>query len=125
MANPHVQAAVYYSKVLVSNNYLGLGVNYEEKFFILFPWINTKHGGTNSIFDIPVYGGVGAVLSMGYLMFMVAKRTITRLEAGIDGTTPYAIGATSALGGLWVAAVLLGSPIVVYQFWILMAVALI
>lgn len=124
MENPHVQAAVYYSGLLLSN-YLGLGVNYEKKFFIVFPWINSEHHGPNSILDVPVYGGVGAVLSLGYLMFLVARRAGERHRTGTDGAVPYAIGTTAALGGLWTASILLGSPIFDYQFWILTAIALI
>lgn len=123
MENPHVQAAILYGELLPTN-YLGLGVNYEEKFFLYFPWINIPHAGTNSILDIPIYGGVGAVLSIGYLMMLVARKTRNRLETEPDETLPYGIGATAAFVGAWVAAVLLGSPIFDYQFWIVTALAL-
>jgi hypothetical protein len=123
MENPHVQAAVYYSELL-SSNYLGLGLNYEKKFFIVFPWINRNHHGTNSILDIPVYGGVGAVLSLGYLALLVARNIREKQRAETDETTPYAIAAAAALGGIWVAAIFLGSPIFDYQFWIITAIAL-
>jgi hypothetical protein len=122
MENPHVQAAVLYAELLPTN-YLGLGVNYEEKFFLYFPWINVPHAGTNSILDIPIYGGVGAVLSIGYLMVLVARKTRDRLEKP-EETLPYGIGATAAFAGAWVAAVLLGSPIFDYQLWIVTALAL-
>jgi hypothetical protein len=123
MENPHVQAAVLYAELLPTN-YLGLGVNYEDKFFLYFPWANVWHAGTNSILDIPIYGGVGAVLSIGYLMVLVARKTRDRLESKPDERLPYGIGATAAFGGAWVAAVLLGSPIFDYQFWIMTSLAL-
>ncbi|HLW59036.1 MAG TPA: hypothetical protein VKV57_03825 [bacterium] len=121
--NPHVQAAAYYAQLL-STNSLGFGVNYGEKFFIYFPWINRNHQGANSILDVPVYGGIGAVLSVAYLMFLVARRIKEHLAAEADETTSYGLAAAAALGGLWVAAILLGSPIFDYQFWIVSAIAL-
>jgi hypothetical protein len=123
MENPHVQAAVLYLQLLPTN-YLGLGVNYDEKFFLYFPWIDKKHQGPNSILDIPVYGGVGAVLTVGYLMLLVARKAQDRLHQAPDETLPYAMGAAAAFGGLWIAAILLGSPIFDYQFWIVTAIAL-
>jgi hypothetical protein len=124
MESPHIQAAILYAQLLPANP-LGIGVNYEEKFYVDFPWINRLHHGTNSILDIPVYGGVGAVLSVGYVTFLVAKKTRDRLIGGPDETLPYAIGAAASFGGLWIAAILLGSPIFDYQFWIITAIALI
>jgi len=123
LENPHVQAAILYAQLLPSNP-LGLGVNYEEKFFVYFPWINGLHHGTNSILDIPIYGGVGAVLSVGYLMLLVARKSRDRSKHGADDALPYANGAAAALAGLWVAATLLGSPIFDYQFWVVTAIAL-
>jgi hypothetical protein len=123
MENPHVQAAILYLELLPTN-VGGLGVNYEEKFFLYFPWINNRHHGTNSILDIPIYGGVGAVLSIGYLMFLIARTTRDRLNKEPNENFPYAIGAAAAFWGLWIAAILLGSPIFDYQFWIVTAIAL-
>jgi len=123
MESPHVQAAILYSGILPANP-LGIGVNYEEKFYLYFPWINQLHAGPNSILDIAVYGGVGAVLSVVYLMLLVARKTRDRLTGKPEETFPYAVGAAAAFGGLWVAAILLGSPIFNYQFWIVTAIAL-
>jgi hypothetical protein len=123
MENPHVQAAALYSQVLPDNP-LGLGVNYIEKFFLYFPWIDTKRQGSNSILDVPIYGGVGAVFAVAYLMLVVAQKTLSRVRKAPDENLPYAVAATSAFGGLWIAAILLGSPIFDYQFWIVTALAL-
>jgi hypothetical protein len=123
LENPHIQAAILYGELLPSNP-LGLGVNYEEKFFVYFPWINGRHHGTNSVLDMPIYGGVGAVLSVGYLMLLVVRKSRNRLNQDVDDPLPCANGAAAALAGLWVAAILLGSPIFDYQFWIVTAIAL-
>jgi hypothetical protein len=123
LENPHVQAAILYAELLPSNP-LGLGVNYVEKFFVYFPWINGQHHGTNSILDIPIYGGIGAVLSAGCLMLLVARKSRDRSHQDIDDALPYANGTAAAFLGLWVAAILLGSPIFDYQFWIVTAIAL-
>ena len=123
LRNPHVQAALLYLQLLPTNP-LGLGVNYEEKFFIYFSWSGTKHHGTNSILDIPVYGGIGGVLSIGYIGVLVAKNARARLTTAPDDALPYTTGAVAAFAGLWAAAVLLGSPLFDYQLWIVTAIAL-
>ncbi len=123
MENPHVQAAALYSQLLPDNP-LGLGVNYIGKFFLYFPWIDAKRQGSNSILDIPIYGGVGAAFAVGYLTLLVARKTQERLHKAQDENLPYAVAAASAFGGLWIAAILLGSPIFDYQFWIVTALAL-
>ena len=117
-----MSAIRYYSHVL-STNYLGLGLNYETKFTVLDPPTGTRHGA-NTILDLPVYGGVGAVLSVAYLALLVGRRTKRNLRLAIDENVPYSMGAVTALAGLWVAALLVGSPLFDYQFWILTAIAL-
>ncbi len=112
----------YYSKLL-STNYLGLGVNYESKFTVYHAPTRTYHG-TNTILDLPVYGGVGAVLSMGYLALLVGRRTKRNLALAVGDDVPYTIAAVTALAGLWGAAFLVGSPLFDYQFWILTAIVL-
>jgi hypothetical protein len=123
MENPHIQAAILYAQLLRINP-LGLGVNYDQKFFLYFPWINGKHHGTNSILDVPIYGGVCAVLAVALLIFRVTARTAARLRGEPDDEACCAVGATVAFAGIWVAAVFLGSPIFDYQFWIVSALAL-
>ncbi len=117
-----MSAIRYYSHVL-STDYLGLGLNYETKFTVLDPPTGTRHGA-NTILDLPIYGGVGAVLSVAYLALLVGRRTKLNLRLAINDNVPYTIGAVTALGGLWVAAFLVGSPLFDYQFWILTAIAL-
>jgi len=112
----------YYSKLL-STNYLGLGVNYESKFTVYHAPTRTYHG-TNTILDLPVYGGVGAVLSVAYLALLVGRRTKRNLATAVDDDVPYTIAAVTALAGLWGAAFLVGSPLFDYQFWILTAIVL-
>jgi hypothetical protein len=57
-------------------------------------------------------------------MVLVARKTRDRLATAPDETLPYGIGTTAAFGGAWVAAVLLGSPMFDYQFWIVTALTL-
>ena len=80
--------------------------------------------GANTILDLPLYGGVGAVLSVAYLAYLVVRRTKQTLTSAKDDNARYAIGAVTALGGLWGVAFLVGSPLFDYQFWILTAIAL-
>lgn len=115
--------AVRYYTGLLSTNYLGLGLNYESKFTIYHAPTGTRQGA-NTILDLPIYGGVGAVLSVAYLAFLIGRRTKQKLKLGVDENVRYTIGAVTALGGLWSAAVLVGSPLFDYQFWILTAIAL-
>jgi hypothetical protein len=112
----------YYSQLL-STNYFGLGLNFESKFTVYHPPTRTWQG-PNTILDLPLYGGVGAVLSVAYLAFLVGRKTKERLTPTGDENVRYTIGAVIALGGLWSAAVLVGSPLFDYQFWILTAMAL-
>ena len=112
----------YYSKLL-SANYLGVGLNFESRFTAYHPPSRT-YQGPNTILDLPLYGGIGGVLSVAYLAFLIARRTAQRLTQAVDENPRYAIGAVTALGGLWGAAFLVGSPLFDYQFWILTAIAL-
>ena len=112
----------YYSKLL-STNYWGFGVNFETKFTFDDPETGIRHG-PNTILDLPIYGGVGLVASMGYLAWLIARRTKRTLTSAIDENVPYTVAAVTALVGLWVAALLVGSPLFDYQFWILTAIAL-
>ncbi len=112
----------YYAKLL-STNPLGVGVNYESKFTVYHPPTRTYHGA-NTILDLPLYGGVGAVLSVAYLAVLVARKTGRTLADTQDANAPYTIAAVTALWGLWGVAVLVGSPLFDYQFWILTAIVL-
>jgi hypothetical protein len=112
----------YYSRLL-STNYLGVGLNFESKFTVYHPPSKT-YQGANTILDLPLYGGVGAVLSVAYLAFLVIRRTGHTLTSAMDEHARYTIGAVTALGGLWGVAFLVGSPLFDYQFWILTAIAL-
>ena len=116
-------SAIHYYAQVLSTNLLGLGLNYETKFTVKDPETGIRHG-PNTILDLPVYGGVGAVLSVAYLALLVGRRTKRNLALAVDENVPYTIGAVAALGGLWGAAVLVGSPLFDYQFWILTAIAL-
>jgi hypothetical protein len=111
-----------YAKLL-STNVLGLGVNYESKFTVYHAPTRTYHG-PNTILDLPVYGGVGAVVSVAYLALLVGRKTRRTLVMAVDADAPYTIAAVTALGGLWGVAVLVGSPLFDYQFWILTAIVL-
>jgi hypothetical protein len=115
--------AIRYYTGLLSTNYLGLGLNYESKFTVYDAPTRIRNGA-NTILDLPIYGGVGAVLSVVYLAFLVGRRTKQKLTVTIDENVRYTIGAVTALGGLWSAAVLVGSPLFDYPFWILTAIAL-
>jgi hypothetical protein len=112
----------YYAKLL-STNVLGLGVNYESKFTVYHAPTRTYHG-TNTILDLPVYGGVGAVLSVAYLALLIGRKTRRTMAMPVDANAPYTMAAVTALGGLWGVAVLVGSPLFDYQFWILTAIVL-
>ena len=116
-------AGIRYYSTLLAANYWGLGLNYETKFAMENAPTKTREG-TNTILDIPVYGGIGAVLSLAYLGVLIAKRTRRNLSQPVDENVPYTMGAVIALAGLWVAACLVGSPLFDYQFWILAAIAL-
>jgi hypothetical protein len=116
-------AGIRYYSELLSTNYLGLGLNYETKFATYDPSTGAREGA-NTILDLPVYGGVGAVLSLAYLAVLIGRRTKHNLALPIDENVGYAMGAVTALGGLWGVAFLVGSPLFDYQFWILTAIAL-
>lgn len=120
--DPHIVAAGYYSRLLPTHPF-GLGVNFETRFLVHVPSTG-ELAGTNTILDIPVYGGIGAIVSLGYLGFRVVSTMRRKLVVGDEPHLHYAIGAVAALSGLWIAAIPLGSPIFDYQFWILLAIAL-
>ena len=115
--------AIRYYARLLSTNPLGLGVNYESKFTVYHAPTRTYHGA-NTILDLPLYGGVGAVLSVAYLAVLVGRKTRRTLADTLDANAPYTIAAVTALAGLWGVAVLVGSPLFDYQFWILTAIVL-
>lgn len=115
--------AIRYYVKLLSTNYLGLGLNYESRFTVYHAPTRTYHG-TNTILDLPVYGGIGAVLSIAYLALLVWRRTGQTLAVAVDENVPYTLAAVTALGGLWGTAILVGSPLFDYQFWILTAIVL-
>ncbi len=126
LTNPTEQVRVitvrYYLHVL-SANYFGLGLNYDRKFLAYVPRFGEYHG-VNTILDIPVYGGVGAVFSLCLFLLMITRNVRRRLIMPPTEDTIYVIGAATALAALWTAAVGLGSPLFGYHFWVLAAVAL-
>src|SRR5260370_4790314 len=88
----------YYSKLL-STNYLGVGLNFESKFTVYHPPSKT-YQGANTILDLPLYGGVGAVLSVAYLAFLVIRRTRQTLTSATYDNARYTLRPATTLVGL-------------------------
>lgn len=118
---PHLWAAGKVAEKLAEhlNFLLGLGLNYERN-DVTAP--DGARYGLNSIIDIPAYGGIGAVLSIIALLFMLGRRMWSALQASSEEIArPYIVAAGVALCGLWTAAVFIGSPLFNYLFWVLAA----
>lgn len=106
---------------------LGLGINYEYKFSLLiFSGRDALPVGRSIIFDIFLYGGVGAALSLLLLGYMILLRTkaLFRREKEPADDPIYVLAPAVTLLGWWSAAVFLGTPFTMIPNWILLAMAL-
>lgn len=116
----------YYVEQL-SLNPFGLGLNYEQKFTLEWHLSNGEvwNLGPHSLLDIVVFGGIVAVFCMIYLLWKVFLNLRQRLKNYSDDMTAYYLASSTAVFGLWIASIFMGSPILYMGFWILLAMALI
>lgn len=116
----------YYVEQL-SLNPFGLGLNYEQKFTLEWHLSNGEvwNLGPHSFLDIAVFGGILAVFCMIYLLWKVFLNLRQRLKNYSDDMTAYYLASSTAVFGLWIASIFMGSPIFFLGFWILLAMALI
>jgi hypothetical protein len=116
----------YYS-ALIPKNILGIGLNFEQRFFVrwFLPngdiWQLTPH----SILDLWVYSGVLGSFAIFYLLWKSLIQIKSLLKKQTNKLIVYRIGAWTALVSLWIASFFNGSPIFYPGFWILLAMSLV
>ena len=119
----------YYLRLLPSN-VLGVGFNYERKFFVDLPHQNhpTAH---SSILALWMFGGIGAVLAAGAVLLFTGMRAVRDLRAmagrggGIVGAAEACyLAAVIALLTYWIETTWIGSPFSTAMNSVLLAMVL-
>jgi len=123
---PRVATWKYYSD-LIPKNLLGLGINFEQKFFAMWLLPNSEiwQLGPHSILDLWAFSGLLGSIVIFYLLWKGFSRLRMYLQKTRDELSIYRIGTWSALIGIWVASFFVGSPIFYPGFWILLAMSLV
>lgn len=122
-SDPRITMWKYYIPLLLKNP-LGLGVNYQPRFSYVWIYNNyTAYLPPIFIFNIWALGGIGALISFGYLTlyaFHQSKNTVFSFRTDI---APYRIGAIVAFFISLCIAIVNGIPVEYICFWIILALA--
>lgn len=112
---------IYYIK-LIPENILGLGMNYEQQFYledVQLGRINTH----SFLLENWAIGGIGALFGIGYLLWKAFKNIRERISDRYNPLIIYHQGTFISLFGIFICSLFTGG-IFLIQFWILLAMAL-
>jgi len=124
--NVRLGAFNYYKELVLANPFVGMGVNYYERYAFE---IGGEQLPPDTFLDSFIHGGILLVASM-LLLLVKAVATIWRrtlaepANSGADELRTYRIAAATALAGNCVFAVFGGFPIYSLRFWVILAMCL-
>jgi len=113
----------YYSELFFLNP-LGLGINYYEEYAIKRPELGDPLPPHNSILDMAVLGGIGALFSIFLLLWKAFLNIKAKIKDKNNPLAIYFLGTGVAIFGIWFAGMFEGAPFFYLGFWILLAMAL-